>query len=58
MSLKRKGECKNCIVKHCLSSDRGLACTMYRNEKQNKVNRVGDCDCTSGNNIPSISHQP
>lgn len=57
MSL-RKGECKNCIVKHCLSSDRGLACTMYRNEKQSKANRVGDCDCTSGNNIPSVTYQP
>ena len=53
----KKGVCKDCIVKHCLSSDRGLACTMYRNEKQSKANRVGDCDCTSGNNITGVTYQ-
>lgn len=58
MQIKRKGVCKDCTVKHCLSSDRGLACTMYKNEKQSKVNRVGDGDCTSGNNISSVTYQP
>lgn len=53
----KKGVCKNCIVKHCLSSDRGLACTMYKNEKQGEVNRVGDCDCTSDNNITGVTYQ-
>lgn len=56
--MKRKGVCKDCTVKHCLSSDRGLACTMFRNEKQSKIDRVDNCNCTSGNNIINISHQP
>lgn len=56
--MKRKGVCKDCTVKHCLSSDRGLACTMFRNEKQNKISRLDNYNCTSGNNIPSVSYQP